>query len=91
MQSIEACPQSLQSLFNLQTSINVDGFRSLREGERVEFDLEISEDGRAKAMNVTGPGGEAPQASHKSLPILILACCAVSLNTSFSNSTFMPI
>lgn len=52
---------------HLQTSINVDGFRSLREGERVEFDLEISEDGRAKAMNVTGPGGEAPQVSNSSL------------------------
>lgn len=39
----------------------MDGFRSLREGERVEFDLEISDDGRAKAMNVTGPGGEPPE------------------------------
>ena len=51
----------------LQTSITVDGFRSLREGEQVEFDLEISEDGRAKAMNVTGPGGEPPQVNDEFL------------------------
>ena len=30
----------------------------------MEFDLEISEDGRAKAMNVTGPGGEPPEVSN---------------------------
>ena len=44
----------------LQTSINVEGFRSLREGEPVEYDLDVSEDGRAKAMNVTGPKGQPP-------------------------------
>ena len=45
----------------IQTSILAEGFRSLREGERVEFDVEVSEDGRAKAINVTGPGGLPPQ------------------------------
>lgn len=44
----------------LQTSINVEGFRSLREGEPVEYDLDVSEDGRAKAINVTGPKGQPP-------------------------------
>lgn len=53
--------------FLKQTSIDVDGFRSLREGERVEFDLEISEDGRAKAMHVTGPGGVPPEVTNVSL------------------------
>lgn len=48
-------------LFVHQTSIVAEGFRSLREGERVEFDTEVSEDGRAKAINVTGPDGAPPQ------------------------------
>lgn len=45
----------------LQTSIEAEGFRSLREGEEVEFDVEEGPDGRAKAIKVTGPGGVAPQ------------------------------
>ena len=31
-----------------------EGFRSLREGEPVEFFVETSDDGRQKAVNVTG-------------------------------------
>lgn len=45
----------------LQSSIACDGFRSLREGEVVEFLLEMGEDGRAKAVEVTGPQGAPPQ------------------------------
>ncbi|MEW5303843.1 MAG: hypothetical protein WDW36_006497 [Sanguina aurantia] len=48
-------------LFVHQTNINADGFRSLREGEPVEYDVEISPDGRLKAINITGPEGHAPQ------------------------------
>ncbi|XP_024376335.1 cold shock domain-containing protein 4 [Physcomitrium patens] len=44
-------------LFVHQTSIHAEGFRSLREGEVVEFQVESSEDGRTKALAVTGPGG----------------------------------
>ncbi len=44
----------------LQTSIRAEGFRSLREGEPVEFDVEPGEDGRNKAINVSGPGGAPP-------------------------------
>ena len=44
----------------MQTSIRAEGFRSLREGEEVEFDVEPGEDGRNKAINVTGPGGAPP-------------------------------
>lgn len=45
---------------SLQSSIRAEGFRSLREGEDVEFDVEPGEDGRNKAVNVTGPSGAAP-------------------------------
>lgn len=45
----------------LQTTIEAEGFRSLREGEDVEFVIEPSEDNRFKAIKVTGPGGAAPQ------------------------------
>lgn len=45
----------------MQTSIEAEGFRSLREGEEVEYDVEEGPDGRTKAVKVTGPGGAAPQ------------------------------
>jgi len=45
----------------LQSSIDAEGFRSLRENEPVEFFVEASEDGRTKAVNVTGPEGAPPQ------------------------------
>lgn len=38
----------------------MDGFRSLRLGEAVEFNVEEA-DGRIKAIDVTGPGGAPPQ------------------------------
>lgn len=44
-----------------QSNIRSEGFRSLREGEPVEFEVEAGTDGRAKAINVTGPEGQAPQ------------------------------
>ncbi|CAK9870777.1 unnamed protein product [Sphagnum jensenii] len=46
-----------EDLFVHQTSIHAEGFRSLREGESVEFSVESSDDGRTKALDVTGPGG----------------------------------
>ena len=48
-------------LLILQSSIQAEGFRSLREGEEVEYEVEEGPDGRTKAINVTGPGGAAPQ------------------------------
>ena len=44
-----------------QTNITSDGFRSLREGEAVEFEVEAGPDGRSKAVNVSGPDGAAPE------------------------------
>eukprot|EP00798_Chlamydomonas_sp_ICE-L_P006242 gene6242-2862_t len=48
-------------LFVHQSNIRSSGFRSLREGEVVEFDVEPGTDGRSKAINVSGPEGSAPQ------------------------------
>lgn len=48
-------------LFVHQSSIYAEGFRSLREGEEVEFLIETSENGRTKAHEVTGPGGSVVQ------------------------------
>ena len=45
----------------MQSNIDAEGFRSLRENEPVEFNIEEGEDGRTKAVNVTGPEGAAPQ------------------------------
>lgn len=50
-----------EDLFVHQSAIQCDGFRSLREGEPVEFLVEMSEDGRAKAVQVTGPNGAQPE------------------------------
>lgn len=44
-------------VFVHQTSINTDGFRSLAEGEAVEFTVETDSTGKSKAMDVTGPAG----------------------------------
>jgi hypothetical protein len=41
-----------------QSSIHSQGFRSLDENEDVEYDLEQGNDGRLKAVNVTGPNGD---------------------------------
>ena len=46
-----------EDLFVHQTSIHASGFRSLADGEDVEFEVQVSDDGRSKAVNVTGPNG----------------------------------
>lgn len=43
-------------IFVHQTAIKVDGFRSLAEGEPVEFKI-VTEGGKTKAVDVTGPDG----------------------------------
>ena len=48
----------------VQSNIDTGGYRSLREGEEVEFELVVGENGKKKAFHVTGPGGEAPLVSH---------------------------
>lgn len=48
-----------EDLFVHQSSIRTDGFRSLGDGETVEYVVENGSDGRTKAADVTGPE-EAP-------------------------------
>ncbi|XP_059458255.1 glycine-rich protein 2 [Corylus avellana] len=50
-------------LFVHQSSIRAEGFRSLGEGEAVEYQIESGSDGRTKAVDVTGPGGADVQGS----------------------------
>jgi len=51
--------QGGDDLFVHQTAIHAQGFRSLEEGEHVEFDREMNpEKGKPKAVNVTGPSGD---------------------------------
>ena len=49
-------------VFCHQSVIHSDGFRSLDEGEKLEYDL-IDDNGRTKADNVTGPDGAFVQVS----------------------------
>ncbi|CAH8298840.1 unnamed protein product [Eruca vesicaria subsp. sativa] len=51
-------PEDGEDLFVHQSSIRSEGYRSLAEGESVEFLVEIdSNSGRSKAVDVTGPDG----------------------------------
>jgi cold shock CspA family protein len=44
-------------LFVHQSNVKKDGFRSLMDGEKVEFDIELRQD-KSAAINVTGPGSK---------------------------------
>ena len=45
-------------IFVHQTAIQAQGFRSLADGEEVEYQVDTDEvTGRRKAVSVTGPGG----------------------------------
>jgi len=51
-----------------QTQIYARGFRSLAEGEEVEFDVEIDPNGRERAVSVTGPDGDYVQGAPRPEP-----------------------
>ncbi|XP_065001840.1 cold shock domain-containing protein 4-like [Musa acuminata AAA Group] len=50
-----------EDLFVHQSSIKADGFRTLADGEDVEFSVAEGDDGRTKAVDVTAPDGGAVQ------------------------------
>jgi len=49
-----------EDLFCHQSAIHAPGFRSLMEGEEIEFKV-VEERGKMKAIDVTGPGGDFVQ------------------------------
>ncbi|MFQ6668172.1 hypothetical protein Gotur_033920 [Gossypium turneri] len=55
-----------EELFVHQSSIHSDGFRSLADGEEVEFVIDSSEGGRTKAVDVTGPNGKPVRGTTRS-------------------------
>ncbi|XP_028765698.1 glycine-rich protein 2-like [Neltuma alba] len=54
-----------EDLFVHQSAIRSDGFRSLGDGESVEFLIESDSDGRTKAVDVTGPSESNVQGSRR--------------------------
>jgi cold shock CspA family protein len=48
-------------VFVHQTAIQAQGFRSLADGEAVEYRIEVDNNGRQKAVAVTGPDGREVQ------------------------------
>lgn len=52
-------------LYVHQRDVQKSGFRSLQEGERLEFDVGAMDDGRLHAVRVTGPGGVDVQGQPK--------------------------
>mmetsp|Transcript_1963 Transcript_1963/g.2793 ORF Transcript_1963/g.2793 Transcript_1963/m.2793 type:complete len:170 (-) Transcript_1963:79-588(-) len=46
-----------EDVFVHHSVIHAEGFRSLADGEEVEFDVATDESGRTRAQNVTGPDG----------------------------------
>jgi len=58
-----------EDLFVHQNNINMEGFRSLGDGELVEFQVEQDPStGKTKAVNVTGPGGSPPKGAQRPAP-----------------------
>ena len=56
---------SMGDIFVHQSSIHADGFRSLGEGEVVEFNVETDPEGKTKAVEVTAQGGGYVQGAPK--------------------------
>ncbi|GAU35682.1 hypothetical protein TSUD_162540 [Trifolium subterraneum] len=52
-------------LFVHQSEIQTNGFRSLAEGESVEYQIEIDNNGRSRAVSVTGPNGASVQGTKR--------------------------
>merc|ERR1719365_417708 len=47
------------------SEIQAQGFKSLAEGESVEFEVVVQEDGHRKAINVSGPNGANVQGQQR--------------------------
>merc|ERR1719361_1421481 len=51
------CDDGSGDVFVHFSEVKAQGFKTLGEGEKVEFRVVIQDDGRRKATNVTGPDG----------------------------------
>merc|ERR1719474_1434606 len=51
------CDDGSGDVFVHFSEVKAQGFKTLGEGEKVEFNVVIQDDGRRKATNVTGPDG----------------------------------
>merc|ERR1712216_676204 len=56
-----------RDVFVHQTEIHAPGFRSLADGESVEYKVSVTDDGRMRAVDVTGPDGEYVQGAQRSM------------------------
>lgn len=65
---ITADDASQGDVFVHQSQIHASGFRSLRENEKVEFDVQTGENGRPGAVDVTGPDGAYVQGAERPAP-----------------------
>ncbi|KAK2401420.1 glycine-rich protein [Trifolium repens] len=54
-----------EELFVHNSQIQTNGFRSLAEGESVEYQIESDNNGRSKAVSVTGPDGASVQGTRR--------------------------
>lgn len=59
----------------LQSNIDTTGYRSLQQGEEVEFELVVGEDGKKKAFHVTGPQGTPPKVISAVAHLLRVSTC----------------
>ena len=53
-----------------QTDIPMDGFRTLKDGQTVEYELSTRDDGRTKAANVTVIEDKKPDIGHACAVVL---------------------
>ena len=56
-----SCGATCGDGFVHQTQLYARGCRSLAEGEEVEYEVELDESGRQRAISVTGPEGDYVQ------------------------------
>eukprot|EP00486_Rosalina_sp_Unknown_P002422 CAMPEP_0201564188 /NCGR_PEP_ID=MMETSP0190_2-20130828/2228_1 /ASSEMBLY_ACC=CAM_ASM_000263 /TAXON_ID=37353 /ORGANISM="Rosalina sp." /LENGTH=136 /DNA_ID=CAMNT_0047980023 /DNA_START=134 /DNA_END=541 /DNA_ORIENTATION=- len=55
------CDDGTGDVFVHYSEIKAQGFKTLAENESVEFEVVVQDDGRRKAVNVTGPNGDFVQ------------------------------
>jgi cold shock CspA family protein len=78
-----------EDIFVHQTAIYASGFRSLDEGEQIEFDIEENS-GKIVAVNVSGPGGNYVKGSQRKFNNTTGPTNNTTNNTNTRGKKFMP-